>query len=57
MTSRQVLIDRTFKSLAILLVAASVALNALQVAPTRANEFMFGIGVLVVSLLALSNES
>lgn len=57
MTSRQVLIDRTFKALAILLVAASVALNALQVAPTRANEFVFGVGVLVVSLLALSNES
>ncbi len=46
--------DRVFKLLAAVLLAASVAFNVLKVAPVHANEFAFGVGAFVLSLITLS---
>jgi hypothetical protein len=46
--------DRAFKILALILLAASVAFNMLKVAPVHANEFAFGVGAFVFSLITLS---
>jgi len=46
--------DRIFKLLAAVLLLASVAFNALKVAPVHANEFAFGVGAFVLSLITLS---
>ncbi|MBI3243210.1 MAG: hypothetical protein HYZ49_13050 [Chloroflexi bacterium] len=56
MNNEQLVIDRAFKTLAAVLLLASVAFNALKVAPIHANEFAFGVGAFVLSLIALPEE-
>ena len=55
MNGEQAIADRVFKVLAVILLAASVAFNVLKVAPVHANEFAFGIGAFVLSLITLSD--
>ena len=54
MNSEQRVMDQAFKALAVVLLAASVAFNVLKVAPLYANEFAFGVGAFVFSLIKLS---
>ena len=54
MNGEQTMADRAFKVLAVILLAASVAFNTLKVAPVHANEFAFGVGAFVFSLITLS---